>query len=364
MTRLPGLGPKRARRLFDELGHRLAGGAARGGRGRAPARRARASARSSRRACSPSLEAGAGEAAAPARAARPGARRRRGDRRRAARAPGRRPRRAGRLGPAPGRRGQGPRHHRHGLRPARRCSPRSPSSTSSSRASAPASNAARARRTHTGLAVDLRVVAPDQFGNLLQHFTGSKQHNMALREAAVRRGLHVSEYGVLDDATGETHRCATEERGLRAARPAVHRARAAREPRRARLPRRRRRRARRASRTCAATCTATRSPPTARNTIEEMARAALERGYEYLAITDHSATHGFGDDVTPDELRAPDRARARGSTSASRDRACSPAPRSNILPDGSLDYDDELLAAARLGDRLGPHVVPHGRGRR
>ncbi len=65
-------------------------------------------------------------------------------------------------------------------------------------------------RTHTGLQVDLKIVAPDQFGNLLQHFTGSKQHNMALRDAAVRKGLHVSEYGVLDDATGETHRCATE----------------------------------------------------------------------------------------------------------------------------------------------------------
>ena len=71
-------------------------------------------------------------------------------------------------------------------------------------------NAARAR-THTGMPVDLRVVEPDQFGNLLQHFTGSKAHNVALRETAVRRGLHVSEYGVLDDATGTTHRCATEE---------------------------------------------------------------------------------------------------------------------------------------------------------
>jgi DNA polymerase (family X) len=71
-------------------------------------------------------------------------------------------------------------------------------------------NSARAR-THTGLQVDLRVVEPDQFGNVLQHLTGSKAHNMALREAAVRRGLHVSEYGVLDDATGTTHRCATEE---------------------------------------------------------------------------------------------------------------------------------------------------------
>ncbi|HEV8152866.1 MAG TPA: helix-hairpin-helix domain-containing protein, partial [Solirubrobacteraceae bacterium] len=74
----------------------------------------------------------------------------------------------------------------------------------------PGDNAIRAR-THSGLSVDLRVVEPDQFGNLLQHFTGSKAHNLALREAAVRRGLHVSEYGLLDDATGQTHRCATEE---------------------------------------------------------------------------------------------------------------------------------------------------------
>src|SRR3954470_6549269 len=53
--------------------------------------------------------------------------------------------------------------------------------------------------THSGMKVDLRVVAPDQFGNVLQHFTGSKAHNVQLREAAVRRGLHVSEYGILDD---------------------------------------------------------------------------------------------------------------------------------------------------------------------
>src|ERR671932_1911775 len=65
--------------------------------------------------------------------------------------------------------------------------------------------------THSGMKVDLKVVEPDQFGNVLQHFTGSKAHNVALRESAVRRGLHVSEYGILDDATGETTRCATEE---------------------------------------------------------------------------------------------------------------------------------------------------------
>ena len=57
-------------------------------------------------------------------------------------------------------------------------------------------------RTHSGIGVDLRIAAPAQLGNLLQHFTGSGAHNAALRERAVRAGLHVSEYGILDDATG------------------------------------------------------------------------------------------------------------------------------------------------------------------
>src|SRR6185436_7222965 len=60
--------------------------------------------------------------------------------------------------------------------------------------------------THNGLQIDFRVVAPDQFGNVLQHLTGSKQHNVELREYAVKRGMHVSEYGVEDDNSGEVHR--------------------------------------------------------------------------------------------------------------------------------------------------------------
>ena len=57
--------------------------------------------------------------------------------------------------------------------------------------------------SHDGLRLDLRVVPPECFGNLLQHFTGSKHHNVALREDAVRRGLSVSEYGVETVETGE-----------------------------------------------------------------------------------------------------------------------------------------------------------------
>ena len=61
-----------------------------------------------------------------------------------------------------------------------------------------------------GLQVDLRVVPPENYGNLLQHFTGSKEHNVALREEAVRRGLSVSEWGVQVVETGETVTMQTE----------------------------------------------------------------------------------------------------------------------------------------------------------
>jgi DNA polymerase (family X) len=65
--------------------------------------------------------------------------------------------------------------------------------------------------SHDGLRFDLRVVPPECYGNLLQHFTGSKDHNVALREAAVRRGLSVSEYGVTEVESGEVHAFATEQ---------------------------------------------------------------------------------------------------------------------------------------------------------
>ena len=65
--------------------------------------------------------------------------------------------------------------------------------------------------TNEGLRLDLRVVPPESYGNLLQHFTGSKDHNVALREDAVRRGFSVSEYSVTNTETGEEFRAADEE---------------------------------------------------------------------------------------------------------------------------------------------------------
>src|SRR5439155_20238584 len=66
-------------------------------------------------------------------------------------------------------------------------------------------------RHQDGLAIDLRVVEPQAFGAALQYFTGSKDHNVKVRELASRKGLRISEYGVFDEATGARVAGATEE---------------------------------------------------------------------------------------------------------------------------------------------------------
>jgi DNA polymerase (family 10) len=197
-------------------------------------------------------------------------------------------------------------------------------------------------RTHTGMTVELRAVEPAQFGNLLQHLSGSNAHNAALRERAVRAGLHVSEYGMLDDATQTTEHCATEaevyarvglayiEPELRENRGELEAAASATLPKLVELS------------DIRGDLHAHTTASDGRASIEQMAEAARERGYEYLAITDHSATHGFGDDVSPDQLRRQIElvreadARIEGITLLAGSEV-------NILPDGSPDYEDELL---------------------
>ena len=64
--------------------------------------------------------------------------------------------------------------------------------------------------TFDGISVDLRIVEPDAYGNLLQHFTGSAEHNIELRERAVRMGLSVSEHGITEVESGDVAKYATE----------------------------------------------------------------------------------------------------------------------------------------------------------
>ena len=198
--------------------------------------------------------------------------------------------------------------------------------------------------THTGMIVDLKVVEPDQFGNAMQHFTGSKAHNVALREAAVRRGLHVSEYGILDDATGETLRCETEEEvyaalGLEWIPPELREDRGELEaaaPGGAGLPEL----IVHADLLGDLHCHTTTSD--GRHSLEQMVRAARERGLQYLAITDHSASHGFGKHVTPEELER-QILRVRELNERLEDFEVLIGTEVNINPDGTIDYPDELL---------------------
>ncbi len=194
--------------------------------------------------------------------------------------------------------------------------------------------------TQTGIGVDLRVVAPDQFGNLLQHFTGSKAHNVAIREAAVKRGLHVSEYGILDDATGESERFAREEDvyarlGLPWIPPELREDRG--ELRLAEVPRLIELEDLRGDlhmHTTASDGTAS---------VREMAIAARDRGLEYVAITDHSASHGFGNAVSADGLRELI-AEVRAVDGELEGITVLAGSEVNIGTDGALDYPDELLA--------------------
>jgi DNA polymerase (family 10) len=197
--------------------------------------------------------------------------------------------------------------------------------------------------THNGLAVDFRVVAPDQFGNVLQHLTGSKQHNVAIREYAVKRKLHVSEYGIEDERTGDARQCATENEvyetlGLDYIEPELREGRGELEAALAhKLPKlieQKNIKGDLHSHTTASD---------GRNSIEQMAKAARDRGYSYLAVTDHSASFGFGNDVQPDELlRQVERIRRlnerlEGITVLAGSEV-------NINPDGTLDYSDDVLA--------------------
>jgi DNA polymerase (family 10) len=192
--------------------------------------------------------------------------------------------------------------------------------------------------SHDGLRLDLRVVPPECFGNLLQHFTGSKDHNVALREDAVRRGLSVSEYGVETVETGEVVTHETEEAlygylgyawippelrenggELEAARGGVLPALLEREEVRGDLH-------------------VHTDWSDGKATLEEMAAAAVALGHRYLAICDHAKRLRSGRLEQQAERIAELNARLPELELLS-------GVEVDIRADGSLDLDDEALAS-------------------
>lgn len=193
-----------------------------------------------------------------------------------------------------------------------------------------------------GLQIDLRVLPDHLYGNLLQHFTGSREHNIRLREYAVRKNLRVSENGILNLDTGDVITC-TEEAGVYAALGMQY------------------------------------VPPELRNgldeielalknavpvlverddvrgdlhmhttysdgddTLEAMIAAAAARGYEYHAISDHSFGRGRRFGMDPEAMQ---RQREEiGALSARYGITTLQGSEVDILPDGTLDFDDDVLA--------------------
>ena len=191
--------------------------------------------------------------------------------------------------------------------------------------------------SHDGLRFDLRVVPPESYGDLLQHFTGSKDHNVALREDAVRRGLSISEYGVQNVETKDVFQTRSEEElyaflGYQFVPPELRENRgelvAARDGGIPKLVE--------ASELRGDLHTHTRWSD-GRNTVEEMATAARERGYAYLAICDHSQRLRDGAlEAQAEEIEA--------VAERVKPLKLLKGVEVNIRPDGSLDMDDELLA--------------------
>jgi DNA polymerase (family 10) len=192
--------------------------------------------------------------------------------------------------------------------------------------------------SNDGLRFDLRVVPPEAYGNLLQHFTGSKQHNVALREEAVRRKLSVSEYGVQDIETGEVFTERTEEAlykrlgyawippELRENMGELEAAREGRLPKLVEL-----------SDIRGDLHTHSTWSSDGKNTIEEMATEAKRLGRSYLVVTDHS--HYLREGRLEAQNREIDRVQERlGRFKLLKGIEV------NIRPNGSLDVDDDILA--------------------
>ena len=191
---------------------------------------------------------------------------------------------------------------------------------------------------HDGLRFDLRVVPPECYGNVLQHFTGSKDHNIALREEAQRRGLSISEYGVTIVETGEVVTHASEDElysylGYASVPPELREGSDEISASRARaLPELVRLSDLRGEMHCHSTWSAD-----GKNTIEEMARAAKARGYRFMCLTDHS--HYLRDG----------RLEAQWEEVAAVNALVKPfrvlrGVEANIRADGSLDVADDVLA--------------------
>ena len=194
-----------------------------------------------------------------------------------------------------------------------------------------------------GVEVDLRIVAPEAFGSLLHHFTGGQAHNIVLRERAVRMGINISEYGLAKAGTGEYEPIATEAEiysrlGLAYIPPELREDTGELEAaEKGELP-------------DLVEVGDVRGDlhvhtnySDGRGTIESMAEAAIALGYEYLVFCDHSQSLRVANGLSPARLEEKlEAVRAADERYDEIHLLC--GSEVDILKDGTMDYEDALLA--------------------
>ncbi|HEX3528856.1 MAG TPA: DNA polymerase/3'-5' exonuclease PolX [Thermoanaerobaculia bacterium] len=204
----------------------------------------------------------------------------------------------------------------------------------------------------SGLQVDLRAVPPECYGAALVYFTGSKEHNVKLRRRAVERGLRISEYGVFradQEEEGKEECIAGREEadvyatvGLPWIPPEMREDRGEIEAAAAgRLPRLLTREDLRGDLHMHSTWS------DGRNTIEEMVEACAARGYEYMVISDHSKALAMTNGLDAYRLRLQWK-EIEGIERRHPGIRILKAMEIDILADGSLDLEDEMLAGLDL----------------
>ena len=194
-----------------------------------------------------------------------------------------------------------------------------------------------------GVEVDLRIVAPEAFGSLLHHFTGGQAHNIVLRERAVRMGINISEYGLAKAGTGEYEPIATEAEiysrlGLAYIPPELREDTGELEA------------AEKGTLPDLVEVGDVRGDlhvhtnySDGRGTIESMAEAAIALGYEYLVFCDHSQSLRIANGLSPARLEEKlEAVRAADERYDEIHLLC--GSEVDILKDGTMDYEDALLA--------------------
>ncbi len=193
---------------------------------------------------------------------------------------------------------------------------------------------------HYDISVDFRLVKPHEFATTLHHFTGSKEHNVRMRQLAKDRGEKISEYGVENVETGEIQTFETEEQfyeyfGLTFIPPELREDGSEvdafqQEVEHIRLE------------DIKGDLHMHTSWSDGAYTIEEMVEACRKKGYRYIAITDHSQFLRVANGLTPERLVEQHKEIARLNEKYD-DFTIFTGVEMDILPDGTLDYDDDLI---------------------